>query len=188
MRATPSRLAPARHRRPPEPSRRHACRPHAGHRPRTAHPARAAPHARPGGGPCAGPRQCGDHRAGCDRRPATQTHHVVRDDLLHLLPRRSRRARRGLTPASGPSALGGALTASAWLACPRCQQATSFWASCPVVPWDRDTALIMTTLASLRASRATGSRAQQGWHHEHPRMPVERYARPAPARPFVPTA
>lgn len=74
------------------------------------------------------------------------------------------------------------------LACPRCLQTTSFWASRPVVPWDRDTALIMTTLASLRASRATGSRAQQGWHHEHPRMPVGRHARPAPARPFVPTA
>lgn len=75
------------------------------------------------------------------------------------------------------------------LACPRCQQTTSFWASRPVVPWDPAAAWVTIRLASLRASRAR-DRAAQARHHEHPaylRMPAGRHGRSTPARPFVPT-
>ena len=44
------------------------------------------------------------------------------------------------------------------LACPQCQQTASFWTPRPVVPWDRATALVMTTLAAVRAGwQAAGS-------------------------------
>ena len=72
------------------------------------------------------------------------------------------------------------------LACPRCQQTTSFWTPRPVVPWDRATALVMTTLAAaaVRAGWA-GGRQQQAWHHEQPRVRGGRHARATPARPYI---
>ena len=70
------------------------------------------------------------------------------------------------------------------LACPRCQQTTSFWAPGPVVPWDRATALVMTTLAVVRAGCA-GGRQQQAWHHEQPWVRGGRHARATPARPYI---
>ena len=72
------------------------------------------------------------------------------------------------------------------LACPRCQQTASFWTPRPVVPWDRATALVMTTLAAaaVRAGWA-GSRQQQAWHHEQPRVHGGRHARATPARPYI---
>ena len=71
------------------------------------------------------------------------------------------------------------------LACPRCQQTTSFWTPCPVVPWDRATALVMTTLAAVRAGWAGGRPQQQAWHHEQPWVRGGRHARPTPARPYI---
>ena len=72
------------------------------------------------------------------------------------------------------------------LACPRCQQTTSFWTPCPVVPWDRATALVMTTLAAVRAGLAGGrQQQQQAWHHEQPWVRGGRHARPTPARPYI---
>ena len=80
-------------------------------------------------------RGCG---AGCDRGSAADADHVVRDGLVHLLVCRSGGARRGRHPGPcdqcrlahrcpGPAGL------------PRCQQSDpGFWASCPVVPCDRD--------------------------------------------------
>jgi hypothetical protein len=70
------------------------------------------------------------------------------------------------------------------LACPRCQQTTSFWTPRPVVSWDRATALVMTTLAAVRAGW-TGGRQQQAWHHEQPRVRGGRHARATPARPYI---
>ena len=72
------------------------------------------------------------------------------------------------------------------LACPQCQQTTSFWTPRPVVPWDRATALVMTTLAAaaVRAGWA-GGRQQQAWHHEQPRVRGGRHARATPARPYI---
>ena len=75
------------------------------------------------------------------------------------------------------------------LACPRCQQTTSFWTPRPVVPWDRATALVMTTLATVRARRAGGrqqqQQQQQAWHHEQPWVRGGRHARETPARPYI---
>ena len=72
------------------------------------------------------------------------------------------------------------------LACPQCQQTTSFWTPRPVVPWDRATALVMTTLAAaaVRAGWA-GGRQQQAWHHEQPWVRGGRHARATPARPYI---
>ena len=72
------------------------------------------------------------------------------------------------------------------LACPQCQQTASFWTPRPVVPWDRATALVMTTLAAaaVRAGWASG-RQQQAWHHEQPRVRGGRHARATPARPYI---
>ena len=72
------------------------------------------------------------------------------------------------------------------LACPQCQQTTSFWTPRPVVPWDRATALVMTTLAAaaVRAGWA-GARQQQAWHHEQPWVRGGRHARATPARPYI---
>jgi hypothetical protein len=74
------------------------------------------------------------------------------------------------------------------LVCPRCQQTTSFWAPCPVVRWDRATALVMITLAAVRASRAGGRQQQQACHHEQPWVRGGRHARETPARPYISTA
>ena len=64
------------------------------------------------------------------------------------------------------------------LVCPPCQQTTSFWTARPVVPWDRTTALVMATLAAVRAGRTAGGPArQQAWHHERPRVRGGRHAR-----------
>ena len=72
------------------------------------------------------------------------------------------------------------------LACPQCQQTTSFWAPLQVVPWDRATALVMTTLAVVRAGRADGRPPQQqAWHHEQPWVRGGRHARATPARPYI---
>ena len=71
------------------------------------------------------------------------------------------------------------------LACPQCQQTTSFWASRPVVPWDRATALVMTTLVAVRAGWAGGGPQQEAWHHEQPRVRGGRHARATPARPYI---
>jgi hypothetical protein len=86
------------------------------------------------------------------------------------------------------------------LACPRCQQTDPcFWASCPVVPWDRYMAIARTTRAAVSggglAGSATGGashdpsraasgyppagRAEREWHHYLPNaqaMPAGRYA------------
>ena len=86
------------------------------------------------------------------------------------------------------------------LACPRCQQTDpSFWASRPVVPWDRYMAIARTTRAAVSGggtadsaaggtshdpSRAASgyppaSRAEREWHHYLPHaqaMPARRYA------------
>ena len=86
------------------------------------------------------------------------------------------------------------------LACPQCQQTTSFWAPRQVVPWDRATALLMTTLAVVRARRAGGrpqqqqppppqqqqqQQQQEAWHHEQPWVRGGRHARATPARPYI---
>lgn len=72
------------------------------------------------------------------------------------------------------------------LACPQCQQTASFWAPRPVVPWDRATALVMTTLAAVRAGLAAGRpQEQQAWHHEQPWVRGGRHARATPARPYI---
>ncbi|MGO9217240.1 MAG: hypothetical protein ACLP5E_05625 [Streptosporangiaceae bacterium] len=77
------------------------------------------------------------------------------------------------------------------LACPQCQQTTSFWTPRPVVPWDRATALVMTTLAAVRAGLAGGrqqreqEQEQQAWHHEQPWGHGARHSRPTPARPYI---
>ena len=77
------------------------------------------------------------------------------------------------------------------LACPQCQQTASFWTPRPVVPWDRATALVMTTLAAVRAGLAGGrqqqqQQQQQAWHHEQqPWVRDGRHARATPARPYI---
>ena len=71
------------------------------------------------------------------------------------------------------------------LACPQCQQTASFWTPRPVVPWDRATALVMTTLAAVRAGLAGSRQQQQAWHHEQPRVHGGRHARATPARPYI---
>ena len=71
------------------------------------------------------------------------------------------------------------------LVCPQCQQTTSFWAPRPVVPWDRATALVMTTLAAVRAGWAGGRQEQQACHHEQPWVRGGRHARETPARPYI---
>ncbi|MGD0927165.1 MAG: hypothetical protein ABR926_18455 [Streptosporangiaceae bacterium] len=77
------------------------------------------------------------------------------------------------------------------LACPQCQQTTSFWTPRPVVPWDRATALVMTTLAAVRAGWAGGrqqreqEQEQQAWHHEQPWGHAGRHSRATPARPYI---
>ncbi len=79
------------------------------------------------------------------------------------------------------------------LACPQCQQTTSFWTPRPVVPWDRATALVMTTLAAVRAGLAGGrqqreqeqEQEQQAWHHEQPWGHGGRHSRATPARPYI---
>jgi hypothetical protein len=77
------------------------------------------------------------------------------------------------------------------LVCPQCQQSTSFWAPNPVVRWDRATALVMATLAAVRAGRADGrqqqqqQQQQQAWHHEQPSVRGGRHAHVTPARPYI---
>ncbi len=63
------------------------------------------------------------------------------------------------------------------LACPRCQQTASFWTSRPVVRWDRDAAVMMALLATVRGSRRCGNQAEPARHHEYPGRP--RHARQA---------
>ena len=59
------------------------------------------------------------------------------------------------------------------LACPRCQQTASFWTPRPVVPWDRATALVMTTLAAVRAGLAGGRQQQQQQQQQQERAAAD---------------
>jgi hypothetical protein len=109
-------------------------------------------------------------------------------------------------------AVGWRIDALGRLACPRCQQTDpSFWASCPVVPRDRHTAIARTAwAAAVPGDRAMGSaaagtsqdpggaasgypparRAELEWHHDFPAaqaMPAGRQAE-HPASASVPVA
>ena len=82
------------------------------------------------------------------------------------------------------------------LACPRCQHTDPcFWASHPVVPWDRYMAIARAARVAAASSEGTAggtshdpgraasgfppaSRAERGWHHDFPNaqaMPAGRY-------------
>ena len=84
------------------------------------------------------------------------------------------------------------------LACPRCQHTDPcFWASRPVVPWDRYMAIARAARAAAVSGEGTAggtghdpgraasgfppaSRAERGWHHDFPNaqaMPARRYAK-----------
>jgi len=75
------------------------------------------------------------------------------------------------------------------LACPRCQQTDAgFWVSCPVVPWDRYTAIARAArAAAVPGDGTTGSTA---WGQPRSRLPSQRGHRtavcPYPRRPAAP--
>jgi hypothetical protein len=59
------------------------------------------------------------------------------------------------------------------LACPQCQQTdASFWATCPVVPWDRHTAM-------ARAALAADARTAAAWRN------IRHSGNSAGGRPYV---
>jgi hypothetical protein len=102
-----------------------------------------------------------------------------------------------ITHYADPAALGEAdirtrAIASGWrvdalgrLACPQCQQGDSwFWTAHPVVLWDRDTAVAMTTLMAAAVRKIAGADGAAGMERgappgSEPRPPLGR-ERPAP--------